>query len=132
MKIVELEFDGGYGNNIATFGYRIRCNGMITEGCGSYRDPKMTNNIAEYLGLLKGIQRVKKEVSKPFELMIYGDSRLVIETVGKRWGWSKKKRNWDPHRHVPYLKTMLDKVFKRARAIELPNHLGSPRQKYCG
>lgn len=117
MKIVELNFDGGYGNENATFGYRIRCNGTVIEGCGSYKDPKMTNNIAEYLGLLKGIQRVKKEIREPFELMIYGDSRLVVETVGKRWGWSKAKVVWNPHKQKPHLKAMLEKILKELEGL---------------
>ncbi len=117
MKIVELNFDGGYKDGTATFGYTIRCNGIKVDGCGSYKDAKMTNNIAEYLGLLKGIQRVKKEIKEPFELMIYGDSRLVVETVGKRWGWSKAKIHWNPHKQAPYLKAMLEKVLKELEEL---------------
>jgi len=119
MKIVEIEFDGGYSGNVGTFGYVIRSNKREFLGHGSVERVGMTNNVAEYLALLKAIQRVKKEVKDlaGCEIMIYGDSRLVVETVSKRWGWSEKRVVWNPHKGQPHLRYMLDRVFEELQGL---------------
>lgn len=120
MKIVEIEFDGGCSGNVGTFGYVVRVNNdKEYEGHGKVEAVGMTNNVAEYLAVLKAIQRFKKEVKNPlnYELMIYGDSRLVIEHISKRWGWSKAKIVWNPHKGMPHLKSMLFKVLKELEGI---------------
>lgn len=120
MRIVEVEFDGGHGNGLTTFGYVLKYDGKEITGHGKIaNDDRMTNNIAEYLGLLKAIKRFKLEVKNhsDYEMMIYGDSRLVIEHVGKRWGWSKAKVRWNPHNKEPHLKTMLFKVLEELDGI---------------
>lgn len=114
MQIIEIEFDGSYNNQTkrAGYGYTLRCHGIEVGGKGSLIDERFTSNITEYLALLKAIQRAKKEFgTKNVEYYIYGDSRLVCEHVAKRWGWSKKKIVWNPHKQQPYLKKMLVKIF---------------------
>jgi len=125
MKIAEIEFDGGCSGNgkdtaTGTFGYVIRFDKKEYEGHGKVTDPKVTNNIAEYLALLKAIKRFKKECADPsnYQLMIYGDSRIVIEHVAKRWGWSKAKVVWNPHRGIPHLQEMLNKVLSELEGID--------------
>lgn len=123
MRIVEIEFDGGCGTKkgkkVGTFGYVIRCDGKEIEGHGKIEHPEMTNNIAEYLALLKAIKRFKQYATDPtqYKLMIYGDSMIIVETVAKRWGWSKGKVVWNPHRTAPHLRTMLDKVHTELKGI---------------
>ena len=62
MKIAEIEFDGGCNGNVGTFGYIVKANKKEWEGNGKVEKEGMTNNVAEYLGLLKAVQRLKKEV----------------------------------------------------------------------
>lgn len=119
MRIAEIEFDGGCSGNLGTFGYVIRVNRKEWVGNGKIEKEGMTNNVAEYLALLKAIQRLKKEVGNlaGYELMIYGDSRLVVETVAKRWGWSPAKVVWNPHKGLPHLRYMLDKVLEELKGL---------------
>lgn len=119
MRIIEIEFDGGCTGKVGTFGYVIRVGKKEFEGKGRTESESMTNNVAEYLGLLKALQRLKKESPNldNCEVMIYGDSRLVIETVGKRWGWSKAKVAWNPHKGQPHLRYMLDKVLEELKGL---------------
>jgi ribonuclease HI len=117
MKIAEIEFDGGCtGNGTAKakgfFGYVLKFEGKDIEGRGAVKEDFVTNNVAEYTGLLEAIRRFKKECPNPeqYQLMIYGDSRLIIETVAKRWGWSPARVVWNPHKQQPHLRRILDKV----------------------
>lgn len=119
MRIAEIEFDGGCTGNQGTIGYVIKANKKEYEGGGKVESEIMTNNVAEYLALLKALHRFKKEVPnyQNYELMIYGDSRLVVETVAKRWGWSPKKTVWNPHKKSPHLLFMLEKVLKELEGL---------------
>jgi len=44
---------------------------------------KQTNNVAEYLGCFHGVQACVQEGIK--NVIIYGDSKLVVEQVNGRW-----------------------------------------------
>jgi len=122
MKVAEIEFDGGCTGNgsphaTGTFGYILRFEGKEFAGMGrvgSAYGRIITNNVAEYAGLLNAVRRFKKECASPkdYELMIYGDSRLVVETVAKRWGWSKSRVLWNPHKKQPHLREILFQVLK--------------------
>lgn len=120
MKKVIINFDGGFGNGLATFGYVLKFDGKEVKGAGKYLDPRMTNNIAEYLGLLKGIQKAKVLIPdyKNYEFHIYGDSKLVVEHVGKRWGFNKTKSVWKPHDKFPFLQKILFSVLSELENIK--------------
>jgi len=89
----EIIFDGGsIGNPGDAYGsYSIK------RGRGSYRKPvrcdfgKATNNEAEYKALLEGIHGILDDVRntdvllKDVELIIRGDSKLVLNQVEGTW-----------------------------------------------
>lgn len=70
----------------ATYGYVIRQNGQVLtqgkgcvgHGCG------MTNNVAEYAGLIAGLQQVL-DLNQAGPIEVRGDSQLVINQVSGRW-----------------------------------------------
>lgn len=72
---------GGYGVVMLSSGYRKE----LFEG---YR--LTTNNRMELLAVIVGLETVKKEGSK---IIIYSDSRYVVDSVEKGWvfGWEKKR-----------------------------------------
>jgi len=80
---VSLKFDGGIkGGNpggLAIYGYVASGNqGFETAGNGIIgQDEDLTSNLAEYIGLQKGLQEVLDETS-PDQIHILGDSELVI------------------------------------------------------
>jgi ribonuclease HI len=119
MKIAEIEFDGGCSANgskkaTGTFGYILKFDGREYQGSGAVTGDVVTNNVAEYTALLKALQKFREVVKNPelCEVMIYGDSRLVVETVGKRWGWSPAKVVWNPHKQQPHLQELLYAVLE--------------------
>lgn len=67
----------------------------------------MTNNLAEYRGLIEGLKACKK-LNKIGKIIISGDSVMVCNMVSRKWGWKKKK--WKPHSKFPHLKKLLDEA----------------------
>ncbi len=85
--MIEVEFDGLCEPNpggVATFGYVIRRDGRtLFEGhdlaCAP-RTPSCTNNVAEYTGLIRALERLAAEkVSEP--VLFRGDSELVLKQL---------------------------------------------------
>lgn len=80
---------GGYGTVMLAGPYRKE----MSEG---FR--KTTNNRMELLAVIKGLEALKKEGS---EVLVYSDSKYVVDAVTKGWiwGWVKKgfkgKKNED-------------------------------------
>ncbi len=113
--MVELYFDGACEpvnpGGTASYGWLLKKDGKILkEGSGVVGEgPGMTNNIAEYQGIIEGIKSFLKMGLKE-KLIIKGDSNLVVNMVNKSWGWNKKKTVWKPHSKMPHLKKLLDEV----------------------
>lgn len=66
-----------------------------------------TNNVAEFGALLGALTDLKERDLLGIELEIYGDSRLVVETVSRRWKCKAQ-----------HLKPMLIEVWKLLRQSE--------------
>jgi ribonuclease HI len=45
----------------------------------------MSNNVAEWTGLMVGLEYVKRFAPDASAVSIFGDSKLVIEQVNRRW-----------------------------------------------
>ncbi len=120
--MIKIYFDGACEpvnpGGTGSYGFIIKDDYGTTIQFGSGvlpRHPEMTNNIAEYTGLIEALTLLET-FNKKESIQIYGDSKLVTEMVGKRWGWKKSRRGnigpWRPHEKVPHLKVLLDKVLK--------------------
>lgn len=110
--MIEIYFDGACGpknpGGTAAYGFLIKDDGKVV-----FEDAKvigmgdgMTNNLAEYQGLVSALKYLKTRKSTHL-LTIYTDSNLVFNMVAKNWGWSKKKTIWKPHKDHPHLKKLL-------------------------
>lgn len=118
--MIELFFDGGCVlRKKAYYGYIIKCdgkqwcgNGDVARETGLSRS-KMTNNVAEYWALIKGVEMIKKLFTAQIlpsddVVAIKGDSNLVIKMVTKQWGYSGSR--WLPHKKHPVLRDLLVKA----------------------
>ncbi|GEM_PF-1166955 len=121
--MIEIHFDGACEpinpGGTASYGYLIKRGGQIIErGSGIIgKGEGMTNNVAEYHGLIEGVRAFKKlEIKERVE--IYGDSNIVCYVVAKKWGWNKKKTVWAPHLKAPHLKKLLDEALKLLEGID--------------
>lgn len=113
--MIELYFDGACEpinpGGTAAYGWVLKKDERILqEGSGVVGEgPGMTNNVAEYQGIIEGVKTFLKMDLKE-KLVIKGDSNLVVNMVSKSWGWNKKKSVWRPHHKMPHLKKLLDEV----------------------
>jgi len=80
-----LKFDGCSKGNPgpAGAGAVIYKNGEIFWKSSAYVGKKETNNVAEYVGMLIGLQEAVKKNIK--EIHVYGDSLLVIKQMRKEY-----------------------------------------------
>ena len=103
----------------ASYGWVIlREKKIVEEGSGIVGEGEgMTNNIAEYTGLIEGVKAFLRRGEKA-QLVIRGDSNLVVSMVAKKWGWNKKKTKWVPHDDTPHLKVLLDEALSLLEGID--------------
>jgi ribonuclease HI len=92
MTICELTFDGGSkGNPGHGYGsFRLTCGGeeVALERLDYGATPPVTNNQAEYLTLIHGLQRLRAHRGTALAettVVVRGDSQLVINQVLGRW-----------------------------------------------
>ncbi len=110
-----LYFDGGARGNpgLAGCGAVLYCDvtGAVLWSGSNYLGRHVTNNVAEYQGLLLGLQQARERGVR--RLVVKGDSKLVVNQVSGRWRVEK------PH---------LQKLQKQAR--KLAGGLESCRLEY--
>lgn len=102
MKKYNLYFDGGCipnPNGVASLGFHcpeldLQHHEVVGDGEG------MTNNIAEWSAVCKGVQVMKEELSEGDTLIISGDSQLVIKQLKGEYRVKK------PHLKEIFEKTM--------------------------
>lgn len=121
--MIEIYFDGACApinpGGTASCGYLIKKNRkIITKGSKIIGTGKgMTNNVAEYTGLIEALKAVSNLNIKE-KLRIYSDSNIVCYTVAKKWGWDKKKTAWNPHKNATHLKPLLEKTLNFLKDFE--------------
>jgi len=97
-NMIEIFTDGASSGNPGPGGY-----GVILRSGKHYKElaegfRKTTNNRMELLAVIKGLEAIK---TPGHDVMIYSDSKYVIDAIEKKWllGWVKKgfagKKNKD-------------------------------------
>ena len=88
----EIHFDGMCEPNpggITTYGFVIYRRGKkeVAEGgkAAESGTPEATNNVAEYMGLLKGLERAVEKGYWTDPVEVFGDSKLVIMQISGNW-----------------------------------------------
>lgn len=121
--MIEIYFDGACEpinpGGTASCGYLVKRDGkVIIQGSKMIGVGKgMTNNIAEYTGLIEAIKAISNLNTKE-KVKICGDSNIVCNTVAKKWGWNKKKTAWNPHKNASHLKLLLEEALDLLKNFE--------------
>ena len=121
--MIELYFDGACEpfnpGGTASYGWLIKKDGKeLKSGHGVVGSGEgMTNNVAEYSGLIYGLEEFLK-LNIQEKLLIKGDSNMVINMISGKWGWNKKKSKWQPHEKLPHLKELLNQALSLVKKIE--------------
>lgn len=99
MDHYTLHFDGSCWPNpggTAAFGYALSHQGdVIDSGHGVINTgPGMSNNVAEFCALYKGLQSFLIKVSGVAHLKVLGDSNLVVQIMNRKWKGNREKLYW--------------------------------------
>jgi ribonuclease HI len=127
--VIELFTDGASSGNPGPGGYGaiLRAGQHYKELSEGFR--KTTNNRMELLAVIKGLEALKNPNQ---DVIIYSDSKYVIDAIEKRWvyGWLQKgfkdKKNKDLW--LRYLE--LAKLHK-IRLVWVKGHAGHPENERC-
>lgn len=118
--MIRIYFDGACEpvnpGGTAAYGFVIKGEdgrNIVARSAVVGRGKGMTNNVAEYSGLIAALRELRTFNEKE-RVEILGDSKLVVEMVGRRWGYERtasgKIKGWNPHREAPHLRKLLDEV----------------------
>jgi ribonuclease HI len=88
--MIKVWFDGACWPNPggrASYGWAASKEGYFhKEGSGIIGNgPSMSNNVAEYTALYESLRWLKENNYSKEKITCYGDSKLVIEQMSKRW-----------------------------------------------
>ncbi|MEO9474949.1 MAG: ribonuclease HI [Cyclobacteriaceae bacterium] len=111
---------GGYGAILDFQGKRKE----LSEG---FR--KTTNNRMELLAVIRALESIKKP---GWDVLVYSDSKYVVDAVEKRWldGWVKK--NFKDKKNVDLWKKYLEVAKKHKVKFQwVKGHAGHPENERC-
>lgn len=101
MKTLTLNFDGSISKpnpgGLAAFGWYLSEDGQeISTGSGPIGiGPLMSNNYAEFYALYRGLQKINEIIesnsSEKHQIIVRGDSDLVIHIMNKQWRPNSEK-----------------------------------------
>jgi len=89
MDSIILEADGAYrgkDGGVASYGYLVKKDSeIVREDYNVLLDERVTNNYAEYMAVIKGLEWIK-EADLEFENMtIRSDSQLLVKQINGEW-----------------------------------------------
>lgn len=128
-KMIELFTDGASSGNPGPggFGAILRSDKHYKEISAGYR--LTTNNRMELLAVIVGLEAIKKPGQ---DVMIYSDSKYVIDSVEKKWvfGWVKKafagKKNKDL-----WIRFLAVYKFHQVKFTWIKGHAGHVENERC-
>lgn len=111
---------GGYGTVMLAGPYRKE----ISEG---FR--KTTNNRMELLAVIKGLEALKKEGS---EVLVYSDSKYVVDAVTKGWIWGWVKKGFKGKKNADLWRRFLESYQKHKVEFKwVKGHAGNVENERC-
>ena len=131
FKRVNIYTDGSSLGNPGPGGY-----GLIMEWVGknvikefSKGFIKTTNNSMELLAVITGLELLKKD---GFDVIIYSDSKYVVDAVKKKWLFDWKKNNFKKKKNIDLWKRFLFVYKKHKIKFEwIKGHNNHPQNERC-
>ncbi len=127
--MIEIYTDGASSGNPGPGGYGVilRSGNHYKELSEGYR--KTTNNRMELLAVISGIESIKKTGQ---EIMVYSDSKYIIDSVEKKWVFNwlktgfKNKKNKDL-----WLRFLIVYKLHQIKFTWVKGHNGHPENERC-
>lgn len=90
MKRVEIYTDGACSGNPGAGGYGVILRYGMHEKELSGGAKETTNNRMELTGVIRALSALKE----PCEVMLYTDSKYIVDSITKGWVYSWRNRGW--------------------------------------
>lgn len=130
-KSVYLYTDGSSLGNPGPGGYGIILEwvGMSYEKEFSAGFSRTTNNRMELLAVIKGLELLKKS---PMEVIVYSDSKYVVDAVEKKWVFNWEKKNYKGKKNSDLWKRFLI-IFRKHKVsfTWIKGHAGHTENEKC-
>lgn len=111
---------GGYGVVLKFQGHRKE----ISQG---YK--LTTNNRMELLAVITGLEAIKKE---GWDVLIYSDSKYVVDAVEKGWIWQWEKKGFKKKKNIDLWQRFIPLYKKHKVKFKwLKGHAGNPENERC-
>ncbi|MFW6064598.1 MAG: reverse transcriptase-like protein [Candidatus Natronoplasma sp.] len=115
MGNIILESDGAYrgkDGGVASYGYLVKKNSeTVREDYNILLDERVTNNYAEYMAVIKGLECIKHSDLEFEKIIIMSDSQLVVKQVNGEWSVNSDNLK-DLHKEVKELITYFEEKNK--------------------
>ncbi len=133
MKKVEIFTDGACSGNPGPGGYGVilKYNGHEKELSGGYRNT--TNNRMELMAIIKGLEALKE----PCEVMVYSDSRYIVDAINKGWVQRWAANNWmrnkkESAKNIDLWERLLKQLARhKVRFTWVKGHAGHEENERC-
>ena len=127
--MIELLTDGASSGNPGPggFGTILRAGQHYKEISGGFR--KTTNNRMELLAVIVGLEALKKPGQ---EVLVYSDSKYVVDAVDKNWlfGWVKKGFSGKKNKDL-WLRFLQVYKLHKVKFKWIKGHAGHPENERC-
>lgn len=123
MNEIILEADGAYrgkDGGVASYGYLVKKGSKtVREDYGMLLEDRATNNYAEYMAVIKGLEWIKDSDLEFEKLTIRSDSQLVVKQVNGDWSVNSDNMK-DLYRDV---KRLIQHFEERSKPVKV-EHVG--------
>lgn len=126
---IEIFTDGSSRGNPGPGGYGVilRCGEHYKELSAGF--PQTTNNRMELMAVIVGLEAVKRPNA---EIVLYSDSRYVVDSVNKGWVFGWERKNFEKRLNADLWVRFLS-VYRRHRVrfVWVKGHADNPMNNRC-
>lgn len=126
---IEIFTDGSSRGNPGPGGYGVilRCGEHYKELSAGF--PMTTNNRMELMAVIVGLEAVKRPNA---EIVLYSDSRYVVDSVNKGWVFGWERKNFEKRLNADLWVRFLS-VYRRHRVrfVWVKGHADNPMNNRC-
>jgi ribonuclease HI len=127
--MIKIYTDGAAKGNPGPGGYGVvlKFQGHRKELSQGYK--KTTNNRMELLAVIVGLEAIKKD---GWDVLIYSDSKYVVDAVEKGWIWQWEKKGFKKKKNIDLWKRFIPLYKKHHVKFKwLKGHAGDPENERC-
>ena len=129
MKIINIYTDGSAKGNPGPGGYGIvlSYNKMKKELSEGFK--LTTNNRMELLAVIIGLESIRET---GYKIIIYSDSKYVVDAVNKNWVFNWEKISYKKKKNSDLWKRFL-KIYRKHQVVLkwIKGHAGHPQNERC-